>query len=290
MEVIRADVLGFCGGVKRAVILAEQVFQKNSLKKDFKFETVGDLIHNKREIERLEKLGLSVKEEAADVTEGATVLIRAHGASKSDYNVLREKNATIIEGICPLVRDIRNMIFRYVEEQYYILLTGDAEHAEVRGLSSFMQGSGTVIESVAEAEDVELPADRKLVLLSQSTWKREKLLEVEKILRRRRPDLVFEDTICQATLDRQNALREMLPKVDAVVVIGGRHSANTRELFDIAEASGLPSWYCSHEDEIPPEVAAYKRVGISAGASSPDWLIDRIERKILEQWASGPRT
>ncbi len=288
MEVIRADVLGFCGGVQRAIILAEQEFRKNARKPKFRLETVGDLIHNKSEIERLEGLGLRSIDSVESVSEGATVLIRAHGAPKSDYEALKNRRVDILEGICPLVRDIRNKIIEYSKQGYFVLLTGDGQHSEVRGLISFA-GRGRVIESLEEARRYEVPDNiDKLVLLSQSTWKRETFLRVAEILRGKRPDILVEDTVCQATLDRQNALRQLIGKVDAIVVIGGKHSANTQELFLIAQESGLPAWHCADEDDVPAEISAgkYRRIGLSAGASSPDWLIDKIQQKILMQAAS----
>ncbi|WGK68425.1 4-hydroxy-3-methylbut-2-enyl diphosphate reductase [Candidatus Haliotispira prima] len=283
MEVVRAEVLGFCGGVKRAIILAEQEFRKNANRPKARLETIGDLIHNKREIARLEGLGLHSVDRVGDVSEGSTVLIRAHGAEKSDYEALRSRKVEILEGICPLVRDIRNKIIEYSEQGYFILLTGDAEHSEVRGLISFA-GEGKVIESPAEAHEYDIPEEKeKVVLLSQSTWKRETFLQVAEIMRTKRADILVEDTVCQATLDRQEALRRLIEQVDAVVVIGGRHSANTQELFLIARESGLPVWYCADEEDVPPALGQYERIGLSAGASSPDWLIDKIEEKILMQ-------
>ncbi len=283
MEVIRAEVLGFCGGVKRAIILAEQELRKNTRKPKFRLETIGDLIHNQREISRLEDLGLHSVAAVEQVSEKATVLIRAHGAPKGDYEALKNRKVDIVEGICPLVRDIRNKIIEYSNQGYFILLTGDAGHSEVCGLFSFA-AEGKVIESLQEAEEYQIPATvHKIALLSQSTWKRETFLQVAEIMKAKRPDILIEDTVCQATLDRQNALRQLVEQVEALVVIGGRNSANTRELVLIAQESGLPAWHCADEEDVPGGLVQYQRIGLSAGASSPDWLIDKIEQKILMQ-------
>lgn len=283
MEVVRAKVLGFCGGVKRITILAEQQLRQNAKKPRFDLMTVGDLVHNKREIDRLADLGLDSVGSVEEVREGATVLIRAHGAEKGHYDALKNRKVEIVEGICPLVRDIRNKVIAYSEQGYFVLLTGDADHSEVRGLLSFAT-DGKVIESVAEAREYSIPDEKqKVVLLSQSTWKRENFLQVAGILRAKRSDIVLEDTVCQATLDRQEALRELLEQVDALVVIGGKHSANTQELFYIAQESGLPAWHCADERDLPQGLGRYQRIGLSAGASSPDWLIDKIEAQILMQ-------
>ncbi|MEM9423393.1 MAG: 4-hydroxy-3-methylbut-2-enyl diphosphate reductase [Spirochaetota bacterium] len=283
MEVVRAEVLGFCGGVKRAIILAEQEFRKNAQKPKFRLETIGDLIHNKREIARLQSLGLHPVESVEEISEGATVLIRAHGAQKKDYEALKNRKVEIVEGICPLVRDIRNKIIDYSEKGYFVLLTGDAEHSEVRGLLSFAV-EGKVIQSLSEARAYEFPEGKdKVVLLSQSTWKRETFLQVAEILQAKRKDILVEDTVCQATLDRQEALRKLIDRVDALLIIGGKHSANTQELYLIAQESGLASWHCADENDVPEGLGKYHKIGISAGASSPDWLIEKIEQKILMQ-------
>ena len=284
MEIVRAEVLGFCGGVKRAIILAEQELRKNASKSKFRLETVGDLIHNKREIERLEDLGLHSVDDVSEVRDGSMVLIRAHGALKSDYDALKNRKVGILEGICPLVRDIRNKIVSYSQQGYFVLLTGNADHSEVRGLISFAK-EGKVIESLEEAHSYTIPTEKeKVVVLSQSTWKQETFLQVAEILAAKRSDILIEDTVCQATLDRQDALRKLIDEVDAVIVIGGKHSANTQELYLIAEESGLPVWHCADENDLPEENwSQYPKIGISAGASSPEWLIKKIEQKILLQ-------
>lgn len=275
MAIRRAEVLGFCGGVKRAIIMVEQAVLRKKHGK--KLQTIGPLIHNKAELDRLSGIGLETISSVDDVSPNAEVLIRAHGAPIQHYQQLRQQRVPIVEGICPIVRDARNKIIEFSKKGYFIVLAGEEHHAEVLGLISFAE-QGCVISSIEQAQNVELP--QKSMLLSQSTWPPEMFQKVCAILQKRYPDLTIEDTVCSATMDRQQAVRRLLPQVEALVIVGDRMSSNTLVLYQIGVDAGIPTWLCSNVDDVPAQLAKYKIIGLSAGASAPDWLIDEIEQQI----------
>ena len=275
MEIIRASTLGFCGGVRRAIILTEQEKKTNPQKK---IETIGPIIHNEKEIDRLEKMGITTVPTSSDVGNDSIAVIRAHGATFDDYEILKSKKVKIIEGVCPLVRDSRTKIINYSKEGFFIILTGEPNHSEVKGLISFAK-EGVIVDTIEKAKSITTP--KKSILISQSTWRPEYFKEVSQILKSKNPDLIIENTICSATLDRQKALRDILDKVDCLIVVGSSSSSNTRELYNIAVEKGIPCWLSQSKEEIPQEITQYEKIGLTAGASAPDWLINEIEERVF---------
>ena len=273
-EVIRAEVLGFCMGVRGAIRKAE--IAAVGAKDDKTVKTFGPLIHNRKALEELSRKGVD-KIESTDDIEHGTVVIRAHGVERDIYNKLVEKGLEVIDGTCPLVLKSMRTVDRYSREGRHVILVGDATHGEIRALYGYASDV-EVVENEEQALNANVP-DGTMVI-AQTTVSMEKYEKVCELLESRNPSIEVIDSICPATRNRQEALMRLSEKVEAIVVIGGKNSSNTKRLFELALKSGKPAWHIEEAAELPPEIRAYSIVGITAGASTPDWCIDEVEETI----------
>jgi 4-hydroxy-3-methylbut-2-enyl diphosphate reductase len=279
MKVIRSDFMGFCMGVRRAVEMARNVPCNGS-----GVYTLGPLIHNPRALESLEKRGIGILKEAeiSSIPENSTVIIRAHGISPGLERDLVKRGARIIDATCPHVKRSQEKARSYAEKGWRVFLAGEKDHAEIAGMLGYIGEGGVVAASPAEAEKEARELSRtekgaKTVLLGQTTVRREEYLAVAEAIKKYFPGLLVLDTICGATAERQDALRELCGRVDALVIAGGRDSANTRRLLSLAVELGKPAWIAESGGDLPPEAADFETVGLCAGASTPDELITEIE-------------
>ena len=279
MEIIRASVMGFCMGVRRAVEMAEKVSENHKNSKVPMF-TLGPLIHNPAVMEMLEKKGIKVLEpENFDCMEkGSPVIIRAHGADPNLVLDLEKKGSVIIDATCPRVKGSQNLVQTWSKKGYSVIIAGDKNHGEVTGINGYFSkdsgGKFFVVQSVDEAEKLCIP--QKSVLLAQTTFSLKNFEDIKKVLSEKNPDLKIFDTICTATMERQRSLMALEKQTEGILVIGGKNSANTRRLFESAEKLFPKSALIENPDEIPESFFALKKVAITAGASTPDWIIDLI--------------
>lgn len=266
-------------GVRRAVETAEKALLNNPGKKVY---SLGPLIHNSSVLKNLSDKGLSILEENQidDVEEGAFVIIRAHGVSPKVYDFLEKKNCTVIDATCPRVVGSQRNVRKYSREGYDVFLAGDKNHGEVLGIQGFAEGPFFLLQDESEVEEIcgqkagseeGRTEGRKAVLLSQTTFSPSKFEAIADSLKEKYPDsLKVMNTICPATKERQDALIQLCEKVDAVIVVGGKASANTKRLLQTAQK------YCPHcvlietALEIPEEFFSFEKVGVTAGASTPD--------------------
>ncbi|MDO4786666.1 MAG: 4-hydroxy-3-methylbut-2-enyl diphosphate reductase [Fretibacterium sp.] len=275
-QIVMAERAGFCFGVKRAVDAILEALTGNPEREVW---TIGMPIHNPQEVARLKNMGLRVAEGVSEVPPGVKVLIRAHGESRAVLRELREKNVCVIDTTCPFVRRAQDLANSLSDEGYHIVLLGDRNHPEIRSIMGYVDGGLDVV--VDEAEAMLLPKRGRVALISQTTQQEERLAAVSAILVRRAGELRVCNTICRATMERQDAVRALVGRVDGVVLIGGRESANTGKLRNIAEMSGLDVlWIESTEELDRGWFEGRERIGIAAGASTPEWLITEISNKI----------
>lgn len=275
-QIVMAERAGFCFGVKRAVDAILEALTGNPEREVW---TIGMPIHNPQEVARLKNMGLRVAEEVSEVPPGVKVLIRAHGESRAVLRELQEKNVCVIDTTCPFVRRAQDLANSLSDEGYHIVLLGDRNHPEIRSIMGYVDGGLDVV--VDEAEAMLLPKRGRVALISQTTQQEERLAAVAAILVRRAGELRVCNTICRATMERQDAVRALVGRVDGVVLIGGRESANTGKLRNIAEMSGLDVlWIESTEELDRGWFEGRERIGIAAGASTPEWLITEISNKI----------
>ena len=301
MKVIKARVLGFCMGVRRAVDLAVEEAGK-AAKEGNPIYTLGPLIHNPKVLDDLKAIGIQVINESPLtsccplLTEKCTVIIRAHGISPALESDLRGRGCRIADATCPKVKANQLKTRELIEAGYFLFLAGEERHAEIEGLLGYtgnltlQNGSkddasanciiaGSAEEALNAAE--KLSYGKKLLktaLLGQTTISEEEYINIGNEIKKFFPTLEIVNTICAATGERQNALREILPLADAVIVAGGEESANTRRLLAIAKESGKPCALAENAAGVPEEFFSFETVGICAGASTPDSVVDGIER------------
>lgn len=276
-KIIMADVLGFCMGVERAVNILNDLSNDN---KDITINTLGPIIHNIQVVDKFIKKGISpVNYE--NINDNSKLVIRAHGIPIDLQNKIESnKSIQLINATCPNVIASHKIIKKYSDQGYQILIFGDAEHGEVIGLESYAKDS-IIISSVEDAEKciIKHPS----LLICQTTVKESEFNQIKNILLSRDKNITIKNTICSATGKRQEALKKILFSSDAIVVIGSTGSANTNRLAKTAIEANIPTFIVEHADSIPNEVFDYETVGITAGASTPDWLIESIIKKLKSE-------
>ena len=281
MEIIRASVLGFCFGVRRAVELAEKALSENPGKKVY---SLGPLIHNENALSALEEKGLHILEESdiAELEEGSVVIIRAHGVAPSVTDALEKRGCKIIDATCPRVKASQKMVERYSSENDYVVLTGDKNHGEVIGIAGYAGENFSQIQDYEEAErfNIKDGDNKNVILVSQTTYSPKEFEKIENLFKSKFHNLAVMNTICPATNERQEALLELCGLVDGVLVVGGKNSANTKRLYQTAAANCKLAAHIQSAADIPQEFFNLKTIGITAGASTPDEIIEDVERKL----------
>lgn len=286
MEVIRSRVLGFCMGVRRAVDVAIAEAQSAN---GVPVYTLGSLIHNPNVLEDLKAKGVSqlTENELPRINHPCSVIIRAHGINPKIEKELCDRGIRVIDATCPKVKASQLKAEELSYIGYSLFLAGEADHAEIKGITGYAAGGSfcVVVGNVKEARKAasalyNTNANTKTALLGQTTITQEEYNNIENAIKMFFPNLEVEETICAATNERQQSLRDLLEKTEAVIIVGGEESANTRRLLTIAVESGKPSILAENAAGIPKEFFTYKTVGLCAGASTPDSVIDEIEKKL----------
>jgi 4-hydroxy-3-methylbut-2-enyl diphosphate reductase len=279
---------GFCWGVVRAINFAE-----NELQESQKLYSLGDIIHNPMEIQRLEEKGLrTIKREDLGVAKGAKVLIRAHGEPPETYRAARDLGIELVDATCPVVTRVQERIRRYYNDGYQVVVYGKKEHAEVVGLVGQTNGEAVVIKSLEEIEKVDLT--RKTVLFSQTTMDKATFHKIKNELEQRIKELVVEsfeenaidfhakDTICGQVSGRDRKLRAFAEENEIVIFIAGRNSSNGKVLFQICKETNPRTYFIETEAELDTKwFAEVERVGITGATSTPQWLMERV-KDVLE--------
>jgi len=274
MKVKLASNYGFCFGVKRAIKIAESY--ENSA-------TMGPLIHNQDEINRLKNdYNVGLYKDLNEVKDDDTVIIRTHGIQKNDLKNLRAQNAKIINATCPFVTTPQQIVKKMSKEEYSILIFGDADHPEVKGVQSYGQDQEDV-HIVLEPSDLEKSNFKysKVATIAQTTKKKEKYLEIVNELILKNKEVRVFNTICDATFENQDAARELSSEVDVMVVIGGKNSSNTKQLHSICKENCEDSYLIENENDLDSKWFINKKLcGITAGASTPDWIIQQVVNSV----------
>jgi 4-hydroxy-3-methylbut-2-enyl diphosphate reductase len=278
MEIIRAHSMGFCFGVRDAIETVRELGEAGT-----PVYTLGAIVHNPQIAEELEAVNVHVVDGLDEVPAGALVAITAHGAPPDLADRALDRGLKVIDTTCPLVTRIQKTAADLVAQRYTVLVYGDAAHKEVKGIVAWSGGKAKVITSMSDLEGWE--PTRRVALISQSTSNIVKFIALAR-------DLVAEmitrgvevrviNTICKPTKERQRAVRELAREVDVVIAIGGRASANTRKLVQAAQEEGVPAHQVEFLDDLQPSwFAGVQRVGITAGASTPDSVVDEVEERI----------
>ncbi len=275
MKVILAKSAGFCMGVRRAVETTLDVIQKE----DTGVSTFGPLIHNPQVLDLLGERGVKVLHDVPE-HESGTVIIRAHGVPPAQKEKLKMAGATIKDATCPHVVKVQVIIRKYLKQGYGTVIIGDRNHAEVEGLMGFAGSFGQVVNNQEDVKNLQL--DSPYIIVSQTTQDETAFEELSNMVLARFPGGKVFNTICDATHKRQSEVRSLCQDVQAMVVVGGKNSANTQRLAEIAAGMGCPVFLVETEEELDLDsLAKYECVGVTAGASTPTWMISRVVR-ILE--------
>jgi 4-hydroxy-3-methylbut-2-enyl diphosphate reductase len=278
MEIIRAHSMGFCFGVRDAIEIVRELGESGT-----PVYTLGAIVHNPQIAEELEKINVHVIDSLEDAPPHAMVAITAHGAPPTVQEDAERLGLRVIDTTCPLVTRIQKTAYDLMKARYSVLVYGDAEHKEVKGIVAWAEGKAKVIKSMADLDGWE--PTRRVALLSQSTSNVEKFIalaqEIVGAMVARGVEIRVINTICRPTKDRQRAVRELARDVDIVIAVGGWASANTRKLVQAAAEEGVPAYQVAAPEELRAEwFGDVQRVGLTAGASTPDAVIDEAERRI----------
>jgi len=275
MKIELASSYGFCYGVKRAIEIAEK--HQNSF-------TYGPLIHNKDEIQRLkEGFNIGLVEKIEDIKNDNAVVIRTHGIPKNELALLKKQENKIIDATCPYVTTPQNIVAKMSKEGYSVVIFGDQEHPEIKGVVSYAEDQKNAFIVLKQEELEGLPLKNKVALVSQTTKKPEDFLKIVNALILTHKEVRVFNTICNATFENQDAAAELGKRADVMIVIGGRHSSNSKMLQSISQQQCEESYLIENESELNPEWFSGKKLcGISAGASTPDWIIQNVVNKIQE--------
>ena len=265
-----AEGSGFCFGVRRAIELALATVQQEGVA-----YSLGPIIHNPQEIDRLARQGLRVVASLTDVPVGAPLIIRSHGAAPEVLEEARRRGVRLIDATCPLVQRAQRRARDLAEAGYRVVVVGEAEHPEVQAIVAQAPGA-VVVEDGNSLE--ELRTSRRLGVVVQTTQSPVAFRHVVGRLLELEPrELRLHNTICSATLHRQQATRALARRADAMVVVGGRNSANTRRLVELCAAEGVAVHHIETAGELEPGwFAGAQLVGVTAGASTPAWVVDRV--------------
>ncbi len=282
MRIVRAEVLGFCMGVRRAVDAAEKALSESCGSPCF---TLGPLIHNPSVMDSFSKRGMGVLDSSleSDFPDGARVVIRAHGTTPHVLRKLQEKNAFVVDATCPKVHLSQRRVHEWSEKGYYIIIAGDRNHGEVTSIASYCVPGAkvTVVQDCGEASKLEITG--KSLLIAQTTFSPTEYERIVSVVLEKCPDAIIFRSICSATMKRQEALLALEGKSDGILIIGGKNSANTRRLYESALKICEKSALIEDETEIPAEFFCLETVGLAAGASTPDFVIDAVEKKLLSE-------
>jgi (E)-4-hydroxy-3-methyl-but-2-enyl pyrophosphate reductase len=278
MEIIIAKNSGLCYGVKRALQMAK-VTRKQ---KKGEVSTFGDLIHNPQVIQDLKKQGIQSIESFDQIKEG-TVIIRSHGVSPEIYDILNRKKIDIVDATCPIVKRIQKLVAALAKKEDEVIIVGNKEHPEIKGLIGYSEGKGIIVEHETQAKI--LPSKKRRAVLAQSTQDLFLFIRVVATLIEKTEELQVYNTICQSTQTRQKSTSELASCVDTLLIIGGKKSSNTQKLFQISKRILSNTYFIENAGQITPAmVKGSKIIGLSGGASTPPEAIDEAVAKIKSSY------
>ena len=276
MEVILAKKAGFCFGVQRAI---DMVYDEASEQRK-NIYTYGPIIHNEEVVSDLESKGvkaINFDENELKNLSDCTVVIRSHGVAKNIYDDLESKNVSVVDATCPFVKKIHEIVQKESDEGKTIIIVGSEYHPEVQGIKGWVKGDAFIVDEEADAKGLDIDKETPVCIVSQTTYNPEKFAKLVEIIREKGYDSNVVNTICNATNERQKEAKEIAKKVDAMIVIGGKNSSNTQKLYEICKNECENTFYIQTAKDLDfDEIRKYKKVGITAGASTPKNIIEEV--------------
>lgn len=278
MELLVGKLAGFCGGVINSVVKTEKLLDEYG-----KIFCLGELVHNKQVVDKLANSGLTIVESLEEVPNNERVIIRAHGIAKEVYETAKDKNIELFDLTCPNVLKIHDEACKLVDEEYFVVLIAQKNHPEAIGTISFCGEDSFILENENQLDElisrIEVSKKTKVAVISQTTYSMSRFEMLSSLLRERLGDyeLLINNTICAATELRQKETEELSNNVDAMVIIGGKNSSNTKKLYEIASKNCSHSFIIEIVEELKNEnMSEYNKIGIMAGASTPKESIDSV--------------
>ena len=283
MQVTLAKSAGFCFGVKRAVNMVYEEVEKSGEP----IYTYGPIIHNDEVVKDFENKGVTlVKDlkELANLQKGK-IIVRSHGISRAEYEEMENYGFTVVDATCPFVRKIHRLVDEHSAAGEYVVIIGNSKHPEVCGIRGWVNGEdASIIESMAEAEALILPEDKKTCIVSQTTFNYNKFQELVEIISKKGYDIIVLNTICNATEERQTEARQIAKEVDAMIVIGDKNSSNTQKLFEICNTECENTYYIQTSRDMDYQLLrSINNVGITAGASTPNNIIEEVSKNVRNE-------
>lgn len=277
MKILLASEYGFCFGVERAVEMVEE-----SLNEGDTVRTLGPLIHNDQEMTRLATHGVATISEPVQIKRGETAVIRAHGVTPDVQRELEEKASKVVDATCPFVTRVQKLALRAASENRHVIVVGNPDHPEMIGVKGYAPEHAFIVRDAEEIKN--LPKLVKPLVVSQTTIKAQTFFDAAEAVKAKTDDEVqVVNTICSATRDRQESARALAGQVDAFYVIGGNHSSNSRKLLSVCKEQCEKSFLIETEDEInADDLRGAKDVGVTAGASTPNWLIEKVVERLKQ--------
>ena len=283
MNVKLAKSAGFCFGVKRAVNMVYEEVDKSGEP----IYTYGPIIHNDEVVKDFESKGVKLVKELSQLSElpKGRIIVRSHGISRKEYEEMEEYGFTVIDATCPFVRKIHKLVDQHSSMGEYIIIIGNPNHPEVMGIRGWVNGDAvTIIESAAEADAFLLPEDKKICVVSQTTFNYNKFQDLVEIICKKGYDISVLNTICNATEERQTEARQIAKEVDAMIVIGDKNSSNTQKLFEICNTECANTYYIQTSRDMDYSLLeSINNVGITAGASTPNNIIEEVSKNVRNE-------
>ena len=274
-----AEKAGFCFGVSRAVRITQEGIDNGR-----KIATLGPIIHNSAVVESFNKQGARIIESPSVALPDETVVIRSHGIKKSEQEILEKNKIQFIDATCPFVKKIHNIVAEAYENKYDIVIIGDKNHPEVIGINGWCEDSARVIDSEEQARNLEFRAEKTVYIVAQTTFERELWKKITKIIKKTCQSAIVFDTICSATNERQKYAAELAKVSDVFVVVGGKHSSNTKKLYQIAAPLSKHTFLVEEAGELPKDIMSLgDSFGITAGASTPEHIIKEVLETMVEE-------
>ena len=280
MEVIKAKSAGFCFGVKKAM---ETVYQQIEENADKPIYTFGPLIHNEEVVKELKSKGVEVVDSVEELKalKDGIVIIRSHGVSKDIYKIMEDNGITCVDATCPFVKRIHKIVDKESALGKKIIVIGNDGHPEVEGIKGWSNTPAVVIEKEEEALEFSCKLDEKICIVSQTTFNYNKFKELVEIFQKKGYDISVVNTICNATEERQTEARKIAAEADVMIVIGGTHSSNTRKLYEICKNECENTHFIQTLDDLDLELPkSVRMVGITAGASTPNNIIEEVQNYV----------
>ena len=276
MEIRLAKTAGFCFGVNRAVELTY-----NLLNEGHKVATLGPLIHNPQAVADMERRGALVADTVDDIPTGYEVIIRSHGVPRTIYDTLEQRGLVYHDATCPFVKKIHRIVEQKSTEGYHVIVVGDPKHPEVEGIVGWCQGPVTVLETPEQAENFVKTEGEKLCIVSQTTYNYNKFQYIVEIFEKKGYNDSVVNTICNATEERQRSAKAIAAEADVMIVIGGKHSSNSRKLYEICQRECVHTYFIQTLDDLHLDLPKSVRlVGITAGASTPNKIIEEVQNYV----------